>query len=471
MVSANSLQGVMKWLHRDEWREAFTDVLKKHLEPACSKWDLAIEELPSVIGEDWYMNLWGCAFEDFLTREYDGNRNIVDDYLKRRGWKESATNKAYMTALRSSVISLYEISDIVSEESFLARDLVRGGDPIRISEKSATRSLHPWDRIAARMLRLRAKTVMAGGVLRFEHDVAEDLLDSIGRARRVAREKSAELARQIGREVNDPIIAAALSDTGVLSLTAPLFTSFWLADALKAALDPPDIEIRNGDGEELLFSALHYPLKPGTSGDDIRSALSKLPDLRQENDHFWNWIRMEKANRDEDASSVKEDVHTFTTMLDDGSIVLGTLELREKELVLETNSQRRADCGRAILQPVIDGLVREPLIKIQTLDQLLQSRSARAPQSSLLGLSQEQQRRIVHAGLDRQYARMLDSPVPVLGNIRPCEAAKTAEGRDKIVAWLKYLENRSAEHNPSEPMANYDFAWLWTKLGVADLRR
>jgi hypothetical protein len=58
-----------------------------------------------------------------------------------------------------------------------------------------------------------------------------------------------------------------------------------------------------------------------------------------------------------------------------------------------------------------------------------------------------------------------------LGNIRPCEAAKTAEGRDKIVAWLKYLENRSAEHNPSEPMANYDFAWLWTKLGVADLRR
>jgi hypothetical protein len=100
MVSANSLQGVMKWLRREEWREPFTEVLEKHLKPACSKWDLAIEELPSVIGEDWYMNLWGCAFEDFLTREYDNNRNIIDDYLKRRGWKESASNKAYMTALR-----------------------------------------------------------------------------------------------------------------------------------------------------------------------------------------------------------------------------------------------------------------------------------------------------------------------------------------------------------------------------------
>ena len=49
-------------------------------------------------------------------------------------------------------------------------------------------------------------------MLRFERDVAEALLDSIRRAGRTAREKSAEFARQIGREVNDPIIAKTLSD-------------------------------------------------------------------------------------------------------------------------------------------------------------------------------------------------------------------------------------------------------------------
>src|SRR6266700_4399305 len=128
---------------------------------------------------------------------------------------------------------------------------------------------------------------------------------------------------KLAGDVNDPIIATTLSDTGVLSLAAPLFTSFWLADALKAELDPPDLEIRNGDGEELLFSAVYYPLKPGTSGDDIRSALFRFPDLRQENDHFWNWIRPENANREGHASGIKEDVHTFTTTLDNGAIVLG----------------------------------------------------------------------------------------------------------------------------------------------------
>jgi hypothetical protein len=44
---------------------------------------------------------------------------------------------------------------------------------------------------------------MGGGVLRFERDVADGLLDSIRRAGRSAREKSSEFARQIGRDVNE----------------------------------------------------------------------------------------------------------------------------------------------------------------------------------------------------------------------------------------------------------------------------
>jgi hypothetical protein len=63
----------------------------------------------AILGENWFMTtVWGCAFEDFLTRECADGRNIVDDYLKRRGWKEGASARAYMSALRTSVMSLYE---------------------------------------------------------------------------------------------------------------------------------------------------------------------------------------------------------------------------------------------------------------------------------------------------------------------------------------------------------------------------
>ena len=57
-------------------------------------------------------------------------RNVADEYLKRRGWKESAGARAYIRALRTSVMSLYEVSDVVVGESFLARDLVIGAHAV-----------------------------------------------------------------------------------------------------------------------------------------------------------------------------------------------------------------------------------------------------------------------------------------------------------------------------------------------------
>ena len=157
MPSSDALSGLIKWLRREPWDDAFGELLERHLGPACDKADVPLDELGDVIGEHWAMTLWGCAFEDFLTREVEGAGNIVDDYLKRRGWNEKATNKAYMTALRSSVISLYEASDIRPGESFLARDLIRGGEPVRVSERTATHTLKPWDRIAARLVEMRRK--------------------------------------------------------------------------------------------------------------------------------------------------------------------------------------------------------------------------------------------------------------------------------------------------------------------------
>ena len=53
----------------------------------------------------------------------------LDEYLKRRGWKESVPTREYMVGLRRSVLSLYEVSEVVPGESLALRDLVRGGDP------------------------------------------------------------------------------------------------------------------------------------------------------------------------------------------------------------------------------------------------------------------------------------------------------------------------------------------------------
>src|SRR5437016_14427054 len=111
--------------------------------------DLEYEAIGAALGGSWDMTLWGVVFEDFLGRQFEpDSRNFVDEYLKRRGWNESAPAKTYMRGLRNSVMSLYEASAIVPGQSFLARDLVRGGEPVLISERTATRTLQEGDRIA-----------------------------------------------------------------------------------------------------------------------------------------------------------------------------------------------------------------------------------------------------------------------------------------------------------------------------------
>ena len=112
------------------------------------------------------------AFEDFLTREIVDGRNIVDDYLKRRGWRESASVKAYMRALCvfQSSISTKVSSNAVLDTSFLASEQVRGGEQIPISERAASRSLKQWDRIAARVITPGSHTVISGGVLPFSRE-------------------------------------------------------------------------------------------------------------------------------------------------------------------------------------------------------------------------------------------------------------------------------------------------------------
>lgn len=79
--------------------------------------------------------------------------------------------------------------------------------------------------------------------------------------------------------------------------------------------------------------------------------------------------------------------------------------------------------------------------------------------------------KVVHEFLDKQYRETLAQPVGMLGDVSPREAVKTAEGREKTATWLKYLENNSVKQTDrKDPMAIYDFRWMWRELGIENLR-
>ena len=176
MASAALLTGLMKFLSRDEWRESFAEIRQAHLFVACRNAEVEVDELGDTLGPATAVTLWGCAFEDFLARDLTGGRNMVDDYLKRRSYKETPPAKAYMKAIRTSVMSLYEVSAIEPGRSFMARDLIRGGEPVHVTERTATKALKPWDRIGARIVALGGGHQMCGGLLLYDFETADKVL-------------------------------------------------------------------------------------------------------------------------------------------------------------------------------------------------------------------------------------------------------------------------------------------------------
>ena len=459
----------MKWLTREEWRDRFAEVYEGHLVPTCDQTDLDVDEVVAILGKDWFMStVWGCAFEDFLTREFEDGINIVDDYLKRRGWKEGASVRSYMLALRRSVMSLYEVSDIVRDTSFRARDLVRGGEPVMISERSATRSLKQWDRIATRVVQVGSRTQISGAILPFERDSSEELLKLLRKLAKRAEKEKQRFADLVGSGVDNPAMVSGFSETALLRAVTPTITTLWLIDAIGSAVSPLVPEVRNAEGDELLFCTAHYPLEAGTTTEDIRSALARCPELRQESATFWSWVGSGKPARASGKKGLPPKAQMFITTRGDGSLVLGSLEVTEKGLVLSVNSRARSDRGRALLSATLGGLVGQPLVEMQSIEHL----EGDSTVSPALDISQHERDAIIRESMDRHYRDVLDQPIPALGNKSPRLAVRTAKGRIKVADWLKTLENRSAEaKGRNEAIATYNFGWLWVELGVEELRR
>lgn len=468
MAAGHSIEGLIKWGRRDEWRDKFADAFERHIGVACRGAGVDLDELTEIIGDHGVSNLWGCVFEDFVSSGSD-ETNIAVDYLRRRGWKESGGTRAYIDALRHSKMSLYEVSAIVVGESFLARDMVRGGEPVRVFERSATRTLKQWDRIAARIVTVLGKTQITGALLAFDHQLADKALASIERVRKKARAEALKHARTLGRAPEDEEIAFVTGAEEVLAGSAFMFSSLWLDDVLRRALNPRLPAMQNTDGEPLEFITLHFPIISKAKLAAIRAALDALPALRKESDSFWNWL--ETAKKTPKPARKVAGAQTFSTAMDDGTIVLGNVEIGDKAVTLSVNSQARSERGRAMLEPVLACLVRAPLVERQTVEQMMAATPRRSRETLDPPLPPGEMKQVVHQGLTDHYRRTLDDPIPALGNRSPRQAAKTGKGRDKVVAWLKMLENSSGRHEPDDPIASYDFAWMWEELGVADHRQ
>ena len=457
-----AIRNLMNWADRPEWSDEQAAVFDAHLAPVCDRIGIDQEELSQELAEHGYAGmLFGLMCEDFISRRLQpDDRNIIDDYLKRRGWRESVPGRRYLQQLRDSALSLYEVVEVSPGHHCDVRDLVRGGKTFRVHERLGTQNLVRWDRLAARVLNMNGQHVFSGGILPFPREAAQSLLKVLTESR---RQFDKELSRVAGKEAMTKMLSSEDLGERFLQDACPAFTSIWLVHTLKHLREPLP-EMVNRDGEALVFTETRFPF-PAEQLEEIVRRLDDAADWERDNpdEHTWIWLPEPDAVADKNQGGI-----TFDTLRGGRHPINGTLEAKPGVLTLTTNSVARSQRGQAVLEVLLHGLVGPALSKLQTPEQLMAENETHQQgdddRASTDSIDPEIAAEIIQHTLDQHYRRCLDERIPALDNKTPRQCARSKQGREKVVEWLKHLENSELRRASSQGQEPYDSNWMWDEL-------
>jgi hypothetical protein len=440
-----AIGNLMKWSSRPEWAERRQAVYDEHLCGAAARCDLAVAGLLEDLHETGHFPMvMGLAFEDFASRPATETApNVVDDYLKRRGWRESPSGRRYLTQ-RNSVLSLYEVLDVDRGRSVVVRDLLRGGGRTRVHEKLGTEHLVRWDRLAARVVEMGGRPVFTGGLMHFGPEPADAVLALL-----------------------DATSPPDFVDAFVRERCAS-FTEVWLVDFVSRR-EVPLPNLVNREGEALLFGEVRFPVEQAHRSG-IEAALDAADGwVRRPTDGpTWTWLD------EAPPSSSPGRGLSIRSETEDGQPILGTAELRDNALMFTANSRERTERGTGALESLLERRIGRPTTSYQA-PEAMRARGDDAIDeepagSEVLELDEETKRLAIAQVKDNHYRRVLDEPVPALGGKSPRACARSKRHRHEVVAWLKHLENLELRAAARQGPGAYDVGWIWEELGLGEFR-
>ena len=229
---------LVQWMARGPWPRHLQQAIHDHLDAFCDNYDLnTFDELADKIGRHWVTCLNDIAMNDFLSRNTEDG-NVVDLYLKKRGWKERPIAKAYLRGIRNSVMSLYEVSDVRPGESFMAHDMILDREPIRVEERSGTQSMLQQQHLAMRLVEVRGHWIIAGSMLPYAPKLSKMVIEKICWLVRKAETEMEDMQPAERARYPDPEVLRDVAMTTAVKVFSPLICAVWLAETM---LDPADM--------------------------------------------------------------------------------------------------------------------------------------------------------------------------------------------------------------------------------------
>ncbi|GEM_PF-829875 len=339
------------------------------------------------------------------------HQTIAEIYARRHGKRLDSLQRRLLEALNERPFSFLEVISCNPGQGFRLRDVLTG-EQSDVVEKEGSENAEPGD-------------LLLGRVVQVDHVV---LLPDAGQAlippsfKPLLVEFRKTMQKKAGK-----ITAEVLADFafGVRGL---------YFDILEELSSPP--EMRNTDGDPLLFHSLHYEIEDSQQAFDKLAGLAEMEDPEN--------LRAD-AVLDGEGRIVRAEIPWIKAgnrMHESwDNTLLGRLVIDGDKLTVDVNSEARATAIRREIEKRLGSGARYRTTTVKSPQAMMEQEAAADDDED--GPSREQLMQIpevrqqIENMLRSHWEGWVDESVPALGGRSPRQAVKTPDGREKVEALLQ----------------------------------
>jgi disulfide oxidoreductase YuzD len=388
----------------------------------------------------WLLFNWIPA-DTFGIENFSENDTIALNYLRIHKNKLSGEEQQFIQAISQTHYSFYTIIGVQKEQLLEVKDIFLKTTHV-LKERQGTHFLKRGDIVLGRILTFDNQSIFVGMAPYIVPSQYGHALIQLRKELMVENEGSALTSEQL-RDLFEPDLFACYFEI--------VFSLFDL---------PPPI-LSNTDDEPFQFCQSYFTLSLGleetllkllplTLSENAEEFLSDAK--RNKKGHLlqvsFPWLKPEnKKNPDWD------------------NTVMGHIQLKPGKLILETNSENRAQVGQALLAQYLgDGICFQKQHR-ESIEPKVKRGSTKSEVEMPLNIvaSPGIQERLKQM-TQRHWDTWFDLEIPALDNKTPRQAAKTSEGRELLEALLLYFERMNSEQEDNR--FKVDMAFLRAELGL-----
>lgn len=370
---------------------------------------------------------------------------IAADFLAKRGGYLTELERRFLSATIQSPFSFHDVVEVEAGKRLVLRDIFLGTE-VDVTERMGSRHVQVGDIVFGKVIQMDHVGMLCGmSWVAIPPVQKQAILDLRKRIREAPCRKGASI---------DP---GTLQDYDIELREVFLDIEHELST-------PP--KLCNTDGEEISFHQITYAIDSPALAFDKLKGLSLMESEEE---------LLEDAERGTDGVLRKATItwHKRGNKVHASwdNTVMGRFLIDNDRLVIEVNSEKRAERARKEVEKRLKGHASHKSTVLQSPESMMRSRDeVRSPTEE--ARREEEQRELMSRpevqGLLRQnfeahWEQWYQEKIPALGGKTPLQAAKTPDGREMLEALLTdYERNDSKANLPYQP----DYRQMRERLGL-----